>query len=147
MAPVAAEIMARRPPAKAMMMAIENEAYSPTLGSTPAMMENEMASGISASATTMPARMSARGLENHSDRIERAGVAAGAYDIDIGRLHGRSREGREPVKVACHVPDEALNLSNRCRVTRLPRCGTRRKSQAVPTKGAPGTGTPRCWAR
>lgn len=45
---------------------MQNEAYSPTLGSTPAMMENAIASGISASATTAPAKMSFWTLENHS---------------------------------------------------------------------------------
>jgi hypothetical protein len=37
-----------------------NDANSPTRGSTPAMMENEIASGISASATTRPANTSVR---------------------------------------------------------------------------------------
>ena len=64
MAPVAAEIMPGRPPAKAITTAMLNEAYSPTLGSTPAMMEKAMASGMSASATTMPASTSPRILEN-----------------------------------------------------------------------------------
>ena len=68
-APVAADIIPGRPPVKAMITAIENEAYKPTLGSTPAMIENAMASGISASATTSPAKTSFRVLENHSWRI------------------------------------------------------------------------------
>jgi hypothetical protein len=59
-APVAAEIIAGRPPAIAIVTAIVNEANSPTLGSTPAMIENEIASGIRASATTRPARSSTR---------------------------------------------------------------------------------------
>ena len=59
-APVAAEIMPGRPPTKAMTMVIQNEAYKPTLGSTPAMIEKAIASGIRASATTMPARTSLR---------------------------------------------------------------------------------------
>ncbi len=64
-APVAAEIIAGRPPAKAITTAMENEAYRPTLGSTPAMIENAIASGISASATTRPERTSPRTLPNH----------------------------------------------------------------------------------
>src|SRR5690606_3996878 len=64
MAPVAAEIMPGRPPVKAITTAIQNEAYSPTLGSTPAMMEKAMASGISARATTSPDNRSPRVLEN-----------------------------------------------------------------------------------
>lgn len=39
MAPVAADIMPGRPPAMAMMTAMLNEAYRPTLGSTPPMTE------------------------------------------------------------------------------------------------------------
>ncbi len=59
-APVAAEIIAGRPPRKAMVTAMVNEANRPTRGSTPAMIENEIASGISASATTRPASTSVR---------------------------------------------------------------------------------------
>src|SRR5699024_9271368 len=59
-APVAAEIIAGRPPVKAIVTAIVNEANSPTRGSTPARIENEMASGISARATTSPASTSVR---------------------------------------------------------------------------------------
>ena len=66
MAPVAAEIIPGRPPAKAITTAIQKEAYSPTRGSTPAMMEKAMASGMSANATTNPASRSLRILENHS---------------------------------------------------------------------------------
>jgi hypothetical protein len=57
-APVAAEIMAGRPPTMAMVTAMVNEANNPTRGSTPAMMEKEMASGMSARATTRPANTS-----------------------------------------------------------------------------------------
>ncbi|KDR40999.1 hypothetical protein BG61_21915 [Caballeronia glathei] len=65
---MAAEIMPGLPPAIADTTAMLNAAYRPTFGSTPAMMENASASGISASATTMPARISARMFENHSSR-------------------------------------------------------------------------------
>ncbi|AHK78810.1 hypothetical protein M911_06090 [Ectothiorhodospira haloalkaliphila] len=58
--------MPGRPPVKAMTTAMQNEAYRPTLGSTPAMMEKAMASGIRARATTRPESMSPRILENHS---------------------------------------------------------------------------------
>ncbi len=58
MAPVAAEIMPGRPPAKANTVAMQKEAYRPTLGSTPAMMKKAMASGIKARATTSPASKS-----------------------------------------------------------------------------------------
>jgi len=71
MAAVAAEIIPGRPPAKAVTTAIQKEAYSPTFGSTPAMIEKAMASGIKASATTVPASTSARMLLNHSCWIER----------------------------------------------------------------------------
>ncbi len=56
--PVAAEIIAGLPPTMAMVTAMVKEANRPTRGSTPAMMENEIASGISASATTKPASTS-----------------------------------------------------------------------------------------
>ncbi len=59
-APVAAEIIALRPPTTEMTTAIVKEAKRPTAGSTPAMIENEIASGISARATTRPARTSVR---------------------------------------------------------------------------------------
>ena len=62
-APVAAEIMPGRPPAKAITMAMQKEAYRPTFGSTPAMMEKAMASGIKARATTSPASKSSRILD------------------------------------------------------------------------------------
>lgn len=65
-APVAAEIIPGRPPMIAVTTAMLNDVYSPTSGSTPAMMENAIDSGISASATTVPAKMSPRMLENHS---------------------------------------------------------------------------------
>lgn len=59
-APVAAEIIAGLPPTKEMTTAMVNEANRPTAGSTPAMIENEIASGISARPTTRPARASVR---------------------------------------------------------------------------------------
>ena len=80
-APVAAEIMAGRPPTIAVVTAMVKEANRPTRGSTPAMIENAMASGISASATTTAASTSvpsSRGLR----RVRRtdcrwSGVRAG----------------------------------------------------------------------
>ena len=66
MAPVAAEIIAGRPPTNAIITAIQKEAYKPTIGSTPAIMEKAIASGIKANATTIPARISPRTFENHS---------------------------------------------------------------------------------
>lgn len=59
-APVAAEIIARRPPTTEIVTAMVNEANRPTAGSTPAMIENEIASGMSASPTTRPASTSVR---------------------------------------------------------------------------------------
>src|SRR5690625_2174737 len=52
--------MAGRPPKNAMETAIVNDANSPTRGSTPAMIENEIASGINASATISPPSTSIR---------------------------------------------------------------------------------------
>jgi hypothetical protein len=64
-AAVAAEIMPGRPPVIAVITAIEKLAYSPTFGSTPAMIEKAIASGISANATTSPASRSPRMLPSH----------------------------------------------------------------------------------
>src|SRR5690625_4505241 len=52
--------MAGRPPKNAIETAIVNDANSPTRGSTPAMIENEIASGINASATISPPSTSIR---------------------------------------------------------------------------------------
>ena len=49
-----------------MTTAMINEAYNPTIGSTPAMIENEIASGINASATTIPANIFVPGAVSHS---------------------------------------------------------------------------------
>ena len=46
----------------------KNDAYKPTFGSTPAIIEKAIASGIKASATTKPDNVSPRILENHSSR-------------------------------------------------------------------------------
>ena len=53
-AAVAAEIIPGLPPVIATRTAIEKEAYNPTFGSTPAITENAIASGIKARATTKP---------------------------------------------------------------------------------------------
>ena len=70
-----------------MVTAIVNEANSPTRGSTPARIENEIASGISASATTRPARTSVRstrGEDSQSGRDSRGGrTADNSEDIQL----------------------------------------------------------------
>ena len=98
MAPVAAEIMPERPPAKAITIAIENDAYRPTWGATPAMIEKLIASGINASATTRPDRMSAFGFVVHEamkSLIPPAGAGVGALVPvdDIGAFRCSSRAG------------------------------------------------------
>ena len=65
---VAAEIIAGRPPTMAVTTAIEKEAYSPTLGSTPATIEKPIASGISARATSTPDSSSVGMFVSHSRR-------------------------------------------------------------------------------
>ena len=60
MAPVAAVIIAGRPPVNEIVIAMMTVANSPTAGSTPARMEKAMDSGINASATVMPANTSVR---------------------------------------------------------------------------------------
>ena len=64
-APVAAEIMPGRP-RKGDDHRNTERGVQPHPGSTPAIMENAMASGMSASATTKPASRSLRILESHS---------------------------------------------------------------------------------
>ena len=56
--PVAAEIMAGRPPAREMMIAIQKEVYSATMGLTLAIAANAKDSGINASDTVIPERTS-----------------------------------------------------------------------------------------
>src|SRR5699024_9374484 len=60
------EIIPGRPPTKEITTAIINDAYSPTIWSTPAIIEKAIASGINASATTIPERISHLTLETHS---------------------------------------------------------------------------------
>ncbi len=100
-APVAAEIIAGRPPTTAMVTAMVNEANSPTAGSTPAMIENEIASGISARATTRPARTSVRSTLGSDSQTGRRGprnqAAGDRTGVDKGRepvVLGHTRPGR-----------------------------------------------------
>src|SRR5699024_2692648 len=96
-APVAAEIIAGRPPTTAIVTAIVKEANSPTCGGTPAMIEKEIASGIRARATTRPPstsvlsrRGSRRALRTVSGRCWEcwgASRSAGAEEV-IGVLGG-----------------------------------------------------------
>src|SRR6202012_1869765 len=72
-AAVAAETIAGRPPVNAMVTAMVTVENRPTRGSTPAMTENAMASGISASATTRPAKTSVRSPA--MDRTRKPGMA------------------------------------------------------------------------
>ena len=63
--PVAEVIMAVRPPTKAIVIERQNAPKRPTWGSTPAIPEKAIASGIIAKATTSPERTSRTGLLNH----------------------------------------------------------------------------------
>ena len=64
-AAVAAEIIPGLPPVIATKTAIEKDAYKPTFGSTPAITENAIASGIKARATTRPESRSPLMFEVH----------------------------------------------------------------------------------
>ncbi len=66
MAPVAAKIISGLPPTKAITTVIQKDAYKPTIGSTPAIIKNAIASRISARATVVPAKISPRIVPNHS---------------------------------------------------------------------------------
>jgi hypothetical protein len=100
MAPVAAEIIAARPPTIEITTAMVKEANSPMLGSTPAMMEKEIASGISASATTRPARISVRAIFGREPRRRRrsgAGSEGRTEDTEIRPdMLGRRTARRSP---------------------------------------------------
>ena len=72
------------------MTAIVNEANSPIRGSTPAMIENEIASGIRASATTRPERTSIRSTRAGGGRHERRRGDSEAGS-DIGSFRERER--------------------------------------------------------
>ena len=65
--------MAGRPPVNAIVTAIVTEANRPTRGSTPARMENEIASGINARATTRPANTSVRSLAGEENAARNEG--------------------------------------------------------------------------
>ena len=79
---------------KAIATAIVNEAKRPTRGSTPAMIENEIASGIRASATTRPASSSTRRTPAAGSR-RRAGVEARKFGIGTNARQRRSAPSSE----------------------------------------------------
>ena len=74
------------------MTAMVNEANSPTRGSTPAMIEKEIASGISASATTRPASTSVREPPWRTQRAEHRHVGRGVAE---GGGAGQGRHGHD----------------------------------------------------
>jgi hypothetical protein len=115
-AAVAALIIAGRPPTMAMVTAMVKEANSPIEGSTPAMMENEIASGISARATTKPARTSVRktfgaGQDARAERSRASGETAEKVKINLVVFEARTcarpprmRPGGEPKTVGGGQP-------------------------------------------
>ncbi|GGT38561.1 hypothetical protein GCM10014713_35390 [Streptomyces purpureus] len=82
-----------------MVTAIVNDANSPIAGSTPAMIENEMASGIRASATTSPPSTSVRSTfgANQDGRRRPRGHSDGK----------RAEEGMGGADLSCHGREEA----------------------------------------
>ena len=74
--------------------AIVTEANSPTRGSTPAMMENEIASGINASATTSPANTSVRNTFGESRRGRAEGSLDSTEEAIVTFAVGGRRSGR-----------------------------------------------------
>ena len=66
MAPAAAEINPGRPPKIAVIIVMQNVAYTPTIGSTPATIIKPITSGINAINTTIPAKISPFVFPNHS---------------------------------------------------------------------------------
>jgi hypothetical protein len=120
-APVAAEIIAGRPPVNAMVTAIVNEANNPSRGSTPAMIENDTASGINASATTSLDNASTRNTRGDSQegRETRAGS-----DIYFREKTGPLRTREEPHRRDSRGPDQNTVTSEPSHfpLSRLPGC-------------------------
>src|SRR5699024_5014060 len=86
--PAAPEIIAGRPPVNAVVTATAKDAKRPSRGSTPATLENEIASGISASATTRPPKTSLRsrtGEENANlnESITPTGASGSAFGCGL----------------------------------------------------------------
>ncbi|GGT69991.1 hypothetical protein GCM10010272_11380 [Streptomyces lateritius] len=74
------------------------EAKSPIAGSTPAMIEKEIASGISARATTRPASTSVRSTFGESvlDSADRTDREGGNTATDLGFDRENTQEGPDP---------------------------------------------------
>lgn len=64
--PVAPDIIPTRPPKIDTTILMINAASNPTIGLTPAIIENAIASGINANATAMPANKSFLTFDSHS---------------------------------------------------------------------------------
>jgi hypothetical protein len=96
MAPVAAVIIAARPPVMEMTTAITKLEKRPTRGSTPARMEKLIASGMRVSATTRPARTSVRATigDSQAGRVRRGRVGAGRAEA-MPPFSGLRAEGRD----------------------------------------------------
>ena len=117
-APVAAEIIAGRPPRKAIETAIVNEANSPTRGSTPAMIEKLIASGISASATTRPPSTSIRSRRGERSAartdVMSASSAAGEWAGSGVADSGASEVIRSPDKTERAYPSLRACTARHC---------------------------------
>src|SRR5699024_5319735 len=133
MAPVAAVIIAGRPPTNAIVIAMMNEENNPTFGSTPAMMENEIASGIRARATTRPARAS---------RVSTRGLFSAVNTDGSGRYRFRSSAVVAVVMVhppgqsgAAHIVCGVEQQGPRARAGHFP--PMRENGRSTPSLGGP----------
>ena len=84
--------MALRPPTTARVTASRKAPNRPTWGSTPAMPEKAIASGIMAKATTRPDRMSRWGRRHHS--LARKSMGINGKGTAQARQHGNRGMGR-----------------------------------------------------
>ncbi|MNC16422.1 hypothetical protein D3C75_642760 [compost metagenome] len=100
-APVAAEIIPGLPPAIAVTTAMQKEAYRPTIGLTPARIENAIASGISAIATVIPDRMSLRGLD-HQPLFKLYCFKMLFPPVSV-KVNGTFPQCPGPVQLQCHL--------------------------------------------
>lgn len=108
-----------------METAIVKDANRPTRGSTPAMMEKEMASGINASATTRPARTSVRSILGDRRALRTVGSTAGGgvvvackdmlrSGISVpGAIAGASSPAEVRFRLYCHVRLELKSVEVR----------------------------------
>src|SRR5688572_30407094 len=135
--------MAGRPPTTAMVTAIVKEANRPSRGSTPAMIEKAIASGMRARPTTRPARTSV--LSRRGDlRVSLTdcscsgvgGASAAALVAIAGSVHGQEGARQrlrsfEELRGRSAAPGRGERTGSRCHPQELYRDGAQRGGPPV----------------